>query len=188
MEDRLSISRPRCAIGFKNTPVEDGHENLRRQLVMGIVWRLIAARSSPYFERLYNEGLIDDSFGASFAGTPQYSYSLVTSETDDPRRLVEEIKQIVQEVQKGPISEADVERIKRQLYGGFIAAFDSLEYVANSYIIHHFNQTPYLKYLNVLQSLTVDDVRQAANDYLDLGKVSVSILWPHGEDNESDQG
>lgn len=188
VEDRLAISRPRCAMGFKNTPVEDGYENLRRQLAMGIVWRLVAARSSPYFERLYNEGLIDDSFDASFSSTPQYSYSLVTSETDDPERFVEEMKEIVQEVQKGPISEADVERLKRQLYGSFIAAFDSLEYVANSYIIHYFNKTPYLKYLNVLQSLTVDDVQQAANDYLDLGKVSVSILWPYGEDRVSEQG
>lgn len=188
VEDCLSISRPRCAIGFKNTPIADGPDNLRRQLTMGVVWRLIAGRSSPHYERLYNSGLIDDSFGASFSSTPLYSYSLVTSQTDDPRKFAEEIKGIIKEVQAGPISEADVERLKRTLYGGYIASFDSLEYVANNYIAHYFNGTPYFDFLGVLQSITADDVQQAANEFLDLERAAVSILLPHAKDEANDQG
>ncbi len=178
VEDRLSISRPRCAVGFKNVPTSDGEESLRRYLTMGIAWRLIAARSSPHFERLYNAGLIDDSFGASFSTTPYYSYSVVTSQTDDPERFVEEIKAIVREVQGGPVPEADVERLKRQLYGWFIASFDSLEYTANSYIAHYFNGTPYLRYLSILQSITAQEVQEAAVNYLDLENSAVSVLLP----------
>ena len=61
-----------------------------------------------------------------------------------------------------------MERLKRLLYGGYLASFDSLEYVANNYVSHYFNGTPYFKFLNILQSITVDDVQKAAVTYLDL--------------------
>lgn len=178
IEDRLSISRPRCALGFKSEPISDGRESLRRYLAMNIAIRLIAARSSPYYERLYDSGLVDDSFGASFSSTPFYSYCMVTSQTDDPYRFVEEIKGIARDVQREAICEADVERLKRQLYGSYIAAFDSLEYTANSYITHFFNGTPYFEYLSILQGLTAKDVQEAAARHLDLEKCAVSVLWP----------
>lgn len=187
IEDYLSISRPRCAVGFKNVPTSDGLESLRRHITMGIVWRLIAARSSPHFERLYNAGIIDDSFGASFSTTPHYCYSVVTSQTDDPERFVEEIKAIIEEIQAGTIAEADVERLKRQLYGGFLASFDSLEYVANNYIVHYFNGSPYFKYLSILQSITAADVQEAVRTFLDLDKSAVSILRP-AEEQDNGQG
>ncbi|MGI6148653.1 MAG: insulinase family protein [Firmicutes bacterium] len=184
VEDQLSISRPRCAVGIKSAPISDGWESLKLHLTMNIVLRLIAARSSPHYERLYNSGLIDDSFGASFNSTPYYCHAVFTSQTDDPRRFAGEIKGIIQETQNGPISEADVERLKRLLYGGYLASFDSLEYVANNYVSHYFNGTPYFKFLNILQSITVDDVQKAAVTYLDLDRSAVSILWPHGEEEK----
>ena len=94
------------------------------------------------------------------------------------RAVCREIEAIVRKFRGGPVPEADVERLKRQLYGGFIASFDSLEYTANSYIAHYFNGTPYLRYLSILQSITAQEVQEAAVNYLDLENSAVSVLLP----------
>lgn len=183
VEDHLDISRPRYLLGFKNKPQWEGLDLLRQQITMGIVWRLIVGRSSQIYEELYNKNLVNDSFGASFSSSPQYAYSVVGSETDHPEKLHEELTQIITKLQKQSISETDVERLKRQMYGGHVAAFDSLEYVANRYISHYFAETPFHKFLPTLQSITAEDVSQALNDSLDLEYSTVSILWPARENN-----
>lgn len=177
-EEPLNITRPRYLLGFKHEPMWQGEELLRQQIVMSLVWRLVAGRSSQYFGELYESNLVNDSFGASFNSSPQFAYSVVGSETDEPERLHEELTRIIRQLQTEPLSPTDIERLKRQLYGGHIAAHDSFEYIANRLVSHYFNQTPYHKFLALVQGVTVKEVQTALNDELHWDRSSVSILRP----------
>ena len=183
VEDYTNISRPRYLLGFKNKPQWEGLDFLKQQITMGIVWRLIVGRSSPIYEELYNKNLVNDSFGASFNSSSQYAFSAIGSETDNPEKLHEELSRIITQLKKQPTSEMDVDRLKRQIYGGHLASFDSLEYAANRFISHYFSETPFHKFLSTLQSITTEDVAQVLNETLDFECSTVSILRPLKENN-----
>ena len=183
VEDHTNISRPRYLLGFKNKPQWEGLDLLKQQITMGIVWRLIVGRSSHIYEELYSKNLVNDSFGASFNSSSQYAFSAIGSETDHPEKLHEELSRIITELKNQPISEMDVDRLKRQIYGGHLASFDSLEYAANRYISHYFAEIPFHKFLPTLQSITAEDVSQVLNESLDFEYSTVSILRPVKENN-----
>lgn len=178
VEEKLSISRPRYLLGFKHDPMWQGEELIRQQIAMSIALKLIAGRSSNVYERLYEADLVSDSFGASFSAHPQYAHSVIGSETSDPDALHEELTKIINELKQGGVDVNDVERLKRQIYGQYLASLDSFEYTANRLISHYFNDTSWHTYLESLQAVTANEVQQAISQHLDWDRSSVSILLP----------
>ncbi len=70
-EEQFDISRPHYLLGFKHEPIwRGGEEMLHQQLIMSLAWRLITSRSSHFYNRLYDENVVTDSFGASFTCHP----------------------------------------------------------------------------------------------------------------------
>lgn len=178
VEEELSVSRPRYLLGFKHDPRFGGEDLLKQQIIMSLVWRLIVGRSSPVFTDLYEGDLVNDSLGASFNSGTCYAYSVIGSETDHPERLHEELTQIIQGFKERPVAPLDIERLKRQIQGGHLASYDSFEYVANRYVSHYFEGTPYHRFIPVLQSVTAQDVEGAFHEFLDWERSTVSILRP----------
>jgi len=178
IEDQLSISRPRYYLGFKDRPRGEGKELLKQYFIMNMIWSSIAAKSSPIFEKLYNVGLIDDSFGASFQSSPRYAFSVVGGETDNPNKLDAALREEISKLQQTKIQSIDIERMKRRTLGNYYAAFNSLDYLANSFIGHLFNGTNFFDIPEVVQSITVADVNQYLTDGLQFSYSAVSILMP----------
>ena len=178
IEQKLHVSRPRYYLGFKDSSRQAGKELLKQQFAMHMIWRKIAAKSSLVYERLYNSGLIDDSFGASFQAAPQYAFSIVGGETDQPKKLDETLRKAIINIQKEQLNTDDVDRMKRYVLGNYLASFNSLEYIANSFVSHLFNGTNFLDIPEVINDLTVDDVNQFLIEGLNLERTAVSLLMP----------
>lgn len=177
-ETQLPISRPRYMLGFKHDPLWRGQELLRMQIAMTLGLRLLSSRSSQAYAQLYGEGLVDDSFSASFRGHPRFAHSLISSETDDPQALHGRLVQIIDGLKAGGVEEGEVERLKKGFYGLFLGALDSFEYTANRLTAQYFEGTPYYSYLEVLAEVTARDVQSALAEMLDWERSSVSILRP----------
>lgn len=178
IEQVLSVSQPRYYLGFKDQPQADGNERLKQQFIMNMIWRLIAARSSPIYEKLYNQGIVDDSFGASFQAAPQYAFSVIGGETDQPELLDQELRQIITKLQSSKIAADELERMKRRSLGNYLAAFNSLEYIANSFISHLFSGTSFVAIPEVLESITLDDLHRYLETGLNLKQAAVSLIKP----------
>lgn len=182
-ENVLAISRPRYYLGFKHEPRWQGEELVRQQITMSLGLRLIAGRSSPAFGQLYDAGLVDDSFGASFSGHSSYAHSILGGETDEPEALHARLREIIDELKAGGVQEEDVERLKKQFQGQYLASLDSFEFTANRLVAHYFSGSSYHRYLDLLDQVGVEDVQEALASELDWEHSSVSILRPVNSDD-----
>lgn len=178
VEEELPVSRPRYLLGFKHEPVWQGEDLLRQQIVMSLGMRLIAGRSSASYERLYAEDLITDSFSAYFSADPRFAYSAMGSETRDPDALHHALSGIINELKTARVSSCDVERLKRQFYGAHLASYDSFEYTANRLISNYFRGIPSDSFLEVLQSVTADEVQAALAEHLDWERSTTVVIRP----------
>ena len=140
--------------------------------------RLIAGRSSTSYGELYEADLITDSFGANFNADPRYAYSVIGSETRDPEALHAKLTTIIDDLTSKEVSSGDVERLKRHLYGAYLASYESFEYTANRLISSHFRGTPQHRYLDLLAEVTATDVQQAFAELFDWNRGTISILRP----------
>lgn len=182
VEDELAISRPRYALGFKDPDAGlAGEALLRRELATNVVLRLCLGRSSTLFNSLYEQGLIDDHFSGRYSGAMQFGHTVIGGETSDPERLHAALVEGVERLCREGVRPGDFERVRRQYIGSFLDAFNSLEFIANSFLSNYFRDISLFDYVEAVDALTLDALNERLHDHFDFGRSAVSVLWPKGK-------
>ena len=86
----MEVSSPQFLTGFKCCPVPDGEEYLRTAVIGDMACDLLLGDSSPLYLRLYDQGLINTSFGGAFEMMPGVAYLYAGGDCKDARRVTEE--------------------------------------------------------------------------------------------------
>lgn len=75
---------PTFLLGFKCAPQPEGPEQMRATAVGELACDLMMGESSPLYVRLYSQGLINGSFGASYDILPGAAYVYAGGDSKDP--------------------------------------------------------------------------------------------------------
>lgn len=179
VEQAMAVSRPRYALGVKDRVTGlTGEVLMRREIAHNMLLHMLFGRSSTAYQALYEAGLIDDGFGAYYTASPLYGHAIIGGETDDPDRLHREIVAIVDRFREEGFDEADFQRAKRQALGEFLDAFNSLEFIAHSFISYHFREGNFFRYPEIVQEMPAEELRSHIDQLLDLERSAVSIVRP----------
>jgi predicted Zn-dependent peptidase len=178
VEERLSVSRPHVWIGWKDPrPGQRGDAYVKKEFEVAFLLDLLFGRSTAFYEDNYASGLLDGSFGARYVTErDDHAYTVVFGETDDPEKLVRVVEGRVKETLHAGLSAEDFARIKNKAFGRFLRSFNSLDYVGTGYAEAYFQGWDFLRYLDVLEPLSLAEVER----HLALFQESlraVSIVW-----------
>jgi predicted Zn-dependent peptidase len=175
----LDVNEPLFLMGFKDADVGyDGPLLLKKEVTTGILLEAMLGRSSELYERLYEQGLIDDRFSFSYEGQKDYGFCTIGGETRDPDKLHKELKKsISNSIEKG-INVKDFERVKKKYIGEFIQSFNSLEFIATSFVSYHHKNINIFDYMKVLQGITEEDITKRLKSFFDFSKHATSIVLP----------
>lgn len=180
--DRHTASRPRYAIGLKDVEGLDSKESVRRELLTRILLRVVLGRSSALYNELYDQGLIDDTFSAYHGASSAYGYTLIGGETPDPEALDERLRRGLSEAAQRGVGREDFERAKRHMMGRFLRSFNSLEYIANSFLSHYFRGSLLFDYIEAVDGLSWDEAQARLKEHFNLERAAVSVLYPSESD------
>ena len=101
IEEKLAVSIPMFQAGYKsNFHGEKGIELLMYETAVRLLLELLIGRSSELYEQLYEEGLLNSSFGADVSFEKQYAYSVMGGESPDPVRVRDEFCRALEEAKK----------------------------------------------------------------------------------------
>jgi len=181
VEQILAVSRPSIYFGFKDVAPDPGHAGealLQREISTEILLEAIFGKGSDLYNRLYENGLIDENFSAEFMVHTSYGASIVGGETRDPERLKQEIVTCLEELRQKGLNEDALERTRRKLLGHFIKGFNSLEFVANNFLNYHFLGTSMFEYPQILKNISLDTVKQRFTAHFRPDQMAVSRILP----------
>ena len=86
--EQMKLQSPRLMLGFKNQPLKESSEKyVQRDLEMTFFYELIFGEETDFYQHLLNKDLIDETFGYQFVLEPSYSFSIITSATQQPDEL-----------------------------------------------------------------------------------------------------
>lgn len=177
VEQQLAVGLPKCLIGIKETQTGlSGEALLKRELTTKLLLDILFGNSSALYQKLYDSGLITDSFDFDYSSEKDYAYSIVGGETPDPDKLLAMIKQELAEHAKTGISQDDFERSRRKKIGHYLRALNSVEYIANQFTSYKFNGTDLFAVLPILESITREDVQQRMKEHFQFDQMAVSIV------------
>ena len=126
----MSVSAPQFAIGAAFRPTEG--DVLRERIVARLAMRLLCGTSSPFYTRLYGEGVLNRNFsyGTDFpANTAQLT---VSGESSDPRRVCDELLAEVDRISAEGFDADAFERAKRASLGSRLRGFEDFDSVCLS--------------------------------------------------------
>lgn len=176
---KLDVSEPMFLMGFKDNDVGyDGYELLKKELSISILMEVLFGKSSKAYERLYEKGLIDDRFSFSYEGQKDYGFCTIGGETRDPKRLHEEILKNISENRKNGIAREDVNRVKKKFLGDFIQGFNSVEFIATSFVSYYHKNIYIFDYMKALEDIKFEDIVIRLDSFFDISRHAVSVVMP----------
>lgn len=176
---KMSVAMPKVMFGYKERTVGlAGDELLKRELTTQLVLDILLGQSSDLYQQLYDEGLINDTFGTDYSGESQYGFSVVGGDTPDPESLVKKVVEGLEVAKKNGISQDEFELNRKKRIGSFLRSLNSIEFIANSFTKYKFNQTDLFHIVPILEKITLDDVNQRLADHIHQEQLSVSIVKP----------
>ncbi len=179
VEQSLVVSQPILNLGFKEHDVGyDGKALFKREIATSLMLDVVFGSSSPLYNELYEEGLIDDEFDAGYVAEIGYGHTIVGGETLDPEKLADRLIEGIQRRQREGIDADTFEHYRHKMMGEFLKSFNSLEYIANNFPAYHFRKINFFDYLQVLQEVTVEDVNRRLVEHLDLKRMARSVIMP----------
>ncbi|MFP3391137.1 EF-P 5-aminopentanol modification-associated protein YfmH [Brevibacillus sp. SIMBA_040] len=177
VEAFLTVGLPKCMIGIKER--ENGLTKealLKRELTTKLILDLAFGTSSAVYERLYDSGLITESFDFDYSSEQDYAYTIIGGDTPDPERLVETIKVEIEQLKQAGIEQDDFERAKRKKIGNFLRSLNSVEFIANQFTSFKFNGNDLFSVVPTLESITREDAYERLKEHFVPEQIAVSIV------------
>ncbi|MCM3722128.1 EF-P 5-aminopentanol modification-associated protein YfmH [Solibacillus isronensis] len=159
----MDVQKPKVYVGLKAKQVGlSGEEMLKHELAVQIGVECLFGRASSFYTDVYENGLIDESYGYDFSLENGYGFALIGSDSEQPEQLAKLIKEKLAESEQGNLfTSEDVERIKRKKIGFFLRALNSIEFIANQFTRYKFNDMNLFDVVPVLETITVEDIEKA---------------------------
>jgi predicted Zn-dependent peptidase len=154
-------------VGIKENVIpEDPKQFMEKEWLMDIVLDHLFSKSGVAYERLYEEGLIDQSFSSESHLERNFGFSIIGGNTKDPEKLAQRIKQELLNLQSTSMDHQSFERIKRKKIGQLLRAMNSLEFIANQYTHYQLLGIDFFDSIDWLEKLTHEDMLNFTRDWI----------------------
>ena len=154
IEEKMFVSTPLFYIGFKDYQLGLlGEEAVKKDIVTNMILDMLFTPSSQFYNELYNEGLIDNNFGAYYTGKKTYGHSLIIGQSNSPVKVYDRILDLINKSGKELLNIDDFNRLKKKNLGSFLMGFNSVEFIATNFIDLYFDDFNLLDYLTVLERI-----------------------------------
>lgn len=177
-EEHMVVSAPQFTIGAKGGPVLSGQEALRERVTGSLALLCLAGTSSPFYIRLYGQGLLNATFGYDLGYAAGESMILLGGESRDPQAVLLALRQELHEVSDRGLDRALFERQKKASYGRRLRALGSFEGLAVGLAEGAFAQFCPLDAFSILSHITADDCDGWIRQKLSPERLSMSVIRP----------
>ncbi len=179
--DNMDIPMPSFYLGFKCPPVPLGEAGIRQEIVGDLAAEILFGEASELYLQLYEDGLIDSSFGGGFEVIDGCAILTCGGDSDDAEGVCASILQKAREIVRVGISEADFRRLKRSAMGRRIRDLDSFSSTCFRLCAYQCNSFDYFRFPQVYEAVTAEEILRFLDSFITQTNYSISIIHPTKE-------
>ena len=178
IEEKLSVATPQFMFGFKES-WDTPERTTKEEISMEILLDMISGQSSELYKRLFDGKLINNSFGFEYFTGFGYSCVLFAGESNDPKKVAEEIVGEIGRFRETGFDKTAFERTKKKLYGRMIMGMNDIEGLANNMAVSYFAGEDVFTDFEIFKTVTLDDVNDIFKKTLDENRRVLSVINPN---------
>ncbi|MBQ1235983.1 MAG: insulinase family protein [Oscillospiraceae bacterium] len=176
--EQMEVSAPQFLIGAKLPASRGGEESMRERITATLALRMLCGSSSPFYTRLYAEGLLNPSFDYEVDLSADTVTVIVGGESRDPDKVLEEFNKEVKRIAEEGFDKDFFTRSKRASLGARLRGLEDFENVCVSLASGVFEGYCALDSFDVLESVDIEDCRRFVAEHLVPQRLAMSVIEP----------
>ena len=176
----MDVAMTTFQLAFKCPPPSGGRESAKAELVAELAAEMLFGQSSQLYQWLYEDGLIDASFGGGEEFTAGTAILTCGGDSKDPEEVRNCIINEAKFLAENGLDPAAFQRIKRSFLGirfKDLTSFDGTCFRLVSWCLEDYD---YFDFPTLFEEVTVEEVRRFLADNVRPEKCSLSIVDPRG--------
>ncbi|WP_300559720.1 pitrilysin family protein [Companilactobacillus sp.] len=164
-QSTMKISQSRAAFGIRIDTDLTGYDLVKYQYILNMIMETLIGESSENYQTMTNKNLIDDSFSYNVVAENDYCFIIVSGSTNKPDEFQKYLRDYFLNNDLDKILTKDkFERIRRDAIGAYLFAQNSPDAIANQIAELQFYDVDYLQLVQLLNSISLEEVLQASKD------------------------
>lgn len=181
--ERMEIAMPMFQIGFKAEPLGKGEKAIRQEIVGDLAAEALFGESSRLYQRLYEQGIIDSSFGGGYETVEGMSMLTIGGDSDDPQAVLNAVLDQAKLLVEEGIPEEDFLRMKRSAMGRRLRDLDSFDSTCFRLCAYEFSDFDYFRFPGVYGDITEPELREFLARVVTEERRAMSVIEPTIEED-----
>ena len=181
---KMEVAMPMFNLAFKCEPLGTGDGAIREEMVADLAAEALFGESSELYLKLYEEGLIDSSFGGGFETIDGCAMLLCSGDSEDARAVREAILAQAEKLTREGLPEEDYLRMKRSALGRRIRGLDSFDATCFRICAYHFSDFDYFRFPEIYRQITAEEIIAFLARVVKRERCCLSIMEPVCEGGE----
>ena len=182
--EQMEIAMPMFQIGFKAEPLGKGEAAIRQEIVGDLAAEALFGESSRLYQRLYEQGIIDSSFGGGYETVEGMSMLTIGGDSDDPQAVLDAILEQAKILIAEGIPEEDFLRMKRSAMGRRLRDLDSFDSTCFRLCAYEFSDFDYFRFPSVYADITEQELREFLKRVVTGERCAMSVIEPTTEEDD----
>jgi hypothetical protein len=174
----MEVAMPMFNLGFKCEPTGIGEEAIRREIVGDLAAEVLFGESSQAYLELYEEGLIDSSFGGGFETVDGCALLICSGDSRDPETVREAVLEQVQTLCREGIGEEAFLRLKRSAFGRRIRGLDSFDATCFRVCAYHLSGFDYFRFPEIYGAIELPEILEFLKRSVVRERSTLSVIYP----------
>lgn len=175
---QMEVSAPQFLFGARFAPEKDGRARLKQKITGEMALNILLGRSSPVFNKLYSGGMLNGDFEYELdysAGTAMF---ITGGESRNINAVMDEVKSEIDRISSNGIDKLLFENTKKSQFGDELRRIASFSTLALSFVEGSFAGYCPLDSLEIINTITDQDVRSFITENFSAQKLALSVLEP----------
>ncbi|WP_105957173.1 EF-P 5-aminopentanol modification-associated protein YfmH [Apilactobacillus quenuiae] len=177
---KMDVFGTKVAVGIKGD--SELGKDIKYELSISLLLEILFSEDSDNYAYLYNNGIIDDSFGFDFDCNKNFNFAIIAGDTEYPNDFIMNIKKIL----INAISNLDnyideLELIKREEIGQHILIMNSIEATANNLGDSDNNFVNLFDEVNLINNITIDNLKEYGSKFILDENIISNVIFPYSD-------
>ena len=179
VQDSMEVAMPMFSLLFKCPPVDKGEMGIRREILAELACELLFGESSELYQQLYQEGVIDTSFGGGFEVIDGCAMLMISGDSEEPETVREAILSQARKLAREGIDRKDYDRMLRCALGTRIKGLDSFDSTCFRLCAYHLSDFDYFDFPRIYESITPEEIRDFLGQAVRPETGCLSVIYPN---------
>ena len=175
IEKNMDISVPLFAIAFKDDIPDENI--IKRHIGIEILLNMLIGKSTSSYKALYEKGLLLVEPDLDYEYSKTYAYTMISGQSKDPNKVIETIKNEIENFKKNDLDLEHFERTKKKIYGEYITEYNSISDIGRMFVSDYLKGINSFDYLENFEQITHEYAKQILKELFVEEKMGISIIW-----------